>query len=515
MDYELKPSAFNTVFSGKTDAENEAQYTLSDYMPNVSRIVKTEARLVVKDKRVENGKVQLFGDIVYTILYVAENSGLLKCVVFKEDFEESFDMRVDTEAENLFVSVKSAPLHATSKLEGQRTIAARSKFSLCVDVIDVSTEDFYIDERQAPECNVEYLRKDIRAAAVKIAENSLGNIDESFEIDAGMPEIADIVDARGSVCVKHISISDDMAEVTAEMTLNCLYEAKNQQGGEYVSLEKAFPFKTEVELPGVDGTWEAVAGIKLVSLSCDFSADNFGEQRVIEVNAAADITAAAIKNTQSTVFEDMYSTECCIVPQKENVHTYTLADTYTDTVEYSDRVRFELRGITDIISSSLSLSFSNPELSEGAVYIPARGMLSVLGIKENGETDARSSQISVKIRQENIPQELFENKLRWINFCNICRHECNISNGELVLSMWLSESLAAIIEENVQVITGYEKSPESSKNEKKCSFTLYYPEKGESVWKVAKEHGVSCERVCAENGIDGKSFDGKKTVILR
>ncbi len=515
MDYELKPSAFNTVFTERKDMENEAEYTLSDYMPNILRIVKTEARLKVKDKRVENGKTELFGEIVYTVLYVAENSGLLKCVVFREDFEESFDMHTDTGGENLFVSLKSAPLHATSKLEGQRTLAARSKFSLCVDVVDMSTEDFYIDERKAFECDIEYLRKDIDAAAVKIAENSHHNIDESFELDADMPEIADIVDARGSVCVKHISISDDMAEVTAEMTLTCLYEAKNAQGGEYVSLEKSFPFKAEVEVPDADGTWNAIADIKLVSLSCDSSVDNFGEQRVIDINAAADITVAVIKNTKSTVFEDMYSTECRILPKRENVHIYTLADTYADTVEYSDRVRFELRGITDIISSSLSLSFSNPELSEGEVYIPARGILSVLGMKENGETDARSAQISLRIREGNIPQSLFENKLRWINFCTVCRHECAISGGELELSMWMSESLAAIIEETAQVITDYEKSEEHEHMVKKCSFTLYYPEKGESVWKVAKEHGVSCERVCAENGISGSCFDGSKPIVLR
>ncbi|MBE6570966.1 MAG: DUF3794 domain-containing protein [Ruminococcaceae bacterium] len=516
MDYELKPNSFNTIFSEKKDVENEAEYTLSDYMPSVSRIVKTEAKLNITDKLVNAGKLDISGEIVYTVLYTAENSGLLKCALFKEDFDEQYDMRTDTEnVGNLCVFVKSVPIHATSKLVGQRTFAARSKFSLAVEVVDMSAGDFYIDERHAPECDVEYLRKDITASALRVAENGRVDISESFEIDADMPEISDIVDADAQVFVKSVSVSEDMVSVSAEMEFTCIYEARGENGGEYVSLSKTITFGTQIEMPDVDAGWKAVCDIKLLSLTCDCTGDNFGEQRVIEINAAADIMPVALKNTESTVIEDMYSTECEIIQKRQNVHITSLADIYTETVAYSDRVRFELRGISDIISSSLDINFGNPELSQGEVVIPAKGILSILGMKENGDTDARSSQISIRIKDGNIPPELFENKLRWINFCTVCHHECSISNGELVLDIKINENLAALYEETAQVITDHEKAGESAKNTKKCSFVLYYPENGESVWKVAKDHGVSCERVCAENDIDGKTFDGKKTVVLR
>ena len=516
MDYELKPNSFNTIFSEKKDVENEAEYTLSDYMPSVSRIVKTEAMLKITDKLVNSGKLDLSGEIVYTVLYTAENSGLLKCALFKEDFEEEYDMHTDTEkVANLCVFVKSVPIHATAKLVGQRTFAARSKFSLSAEVVDLSSDDFYVDERHAPECDIEYLRKDITASAMRVSENGRVNISESFEIDADMPEISDVVDAAAQVFVKSVSVSDDMVSVSAEMDFSCIYEAKGEDGGEYVSLSRTIAFGTQIEMPDVDAGWKIVCDIKLLSLTCDCTGDNFGEQRVIELNAAADIMPVAIKNTESSVIEDMYSTECNIVPKRQNVHITSLAETYTEKVAYSDRVRFELRGISDIISSSLNINFGNPEISQGEVFIPAKGILSILGMKENGDMDARSSQISIRIKETNISPLLFENKPRWINFCTVCHHECSISNGELVLDLVIAENLAALCEQTAQVITDHEKDGDAIKNTKKCSFVLYYPEKGESVWKVAKDHGVSCERVCAENGIDGKTFDGKKTVVLR
>lgn len=513
MDHELKPISLTTVFSEKSDVENNAEYTLSEYMPNIAKIVKAEAILTITEKNVRDGRIELYGEIVYTILYTAENSGLLKSVVFRENFEKNYDLR-DIDGENVYIFVKSMPIHAAAKAQDARTLAVRSRFSLSTELYDMSTKNFFVDEHRNAECDVEYLRKQVDCTAARITETAGQSINESFEIDAGMAEISDIVDVRALVCVKNVSVSDGKVVVAAEMTLNCLYEAKVDDGGEYVSLEKTFPFKVDVDIPDVDGTWSAIADVKLLSVSCDSSADNFGEMRVIDASASVQIAVAAMKNTQSTLFEDVYCTNCPIVPKKETVHIYSLVDTYTGLIEHTEKLRFELRGISDIISCSLCICFSNPEISEGAVVLPARGILNILGMKETGEIDSRSSQVSLRLPESSIPESLFGQKIKWFNFSSVCRHECEILGGELVLKLWINESLAAIKEESVSVVTEYDKG-EEKENCKKHSFVIYYPEKGESAWSVAKEHGVSCNRMCAENGISGDVIERTKPIILR
>ena len=515
MEINTKICPFETVYSDKCEIENETEYSLSEYMPNIQRIVKTEARVKILDKSVEHDGVTIYGEIVYTVLYVSENSGLLKCVVFKDDFSKSFDFPIPAERdlENLYVLVRTVPPSASSKLSAQRKICSRSKFMLSCEVIDISQDTYCRDSDETPDCEIEYLRKDIMNASARISEDNPYNISEDIKVDDDMPEISDIVSAEASVCIKSISHSDGIADISGELTFHCLYESKTGETSEYVSMEKAIPFKTEIDIPGTDSSWKIIAEANLMSLSADSTSDNFGEQKLINVGAGIDITAMAFKNEECTIFTDIYSTECCIEPERKNIRVLSLADAFTGILEFADRIKFELRGITDIVSSSLRMSFGNPEFSEGYVFIPARGLLSVLGMKENGEIESQTSVVNIKIPAENIPYSLSGNKLRWYNLSSVCRYECELISGELVLRLWVNENCAALNEENIAIISGYSKC-EGGKSCRKSGFTLYYPQAGESVWKVAKDHFVSCERLRAENGIEGEFFDGKKAVIL-
>ena len=516
MENNLSPTSFDVLFAEKCDIENNTEYTLSEYMPNISHIIRTEAKIKITEKEITPEKISISGEIVYTVLYVSENGGKLRCTVFKDEFIKDIFPKTDINAENMrtYISVKTTPISTLSRLSGQRSISSRSKFLLICEVIDLSDGTYCIDSSSPAECNTEYLRKDIRNAAVRIYDENYHNISENFETDADMPEISDIIDACGNVCIKNIVRSEGMCKVTAELTFNCLYEGKNGENSEYVSLERAIPFDVEIEAPDADSSWNAIADIKLRSLSVDSSSDNFGEQRVIEVSAGTDITLALMKNTDCTVIEDVYSTECYIVPEIKNVKTEMFEKTYNGTLDYSDRIHFELHPIIDIISSNLRLSFGNPEFSEGRVFVPARGTLSVLGLKENGEVDARTSQVNLRIPDNNIPTELFDRKLRWLNFTSVCRHECELSNGELLLHLFVAENCAAFSEDSINAVVGYEKN-DAKEDCEKCSFTVYYPQSGESVWNVAKAHSVSCAKLRADNKIESDSFDGRKAVVLR
>lgn len=518
MDINCKPKSFETVYAERTDIDNETEYTLSEYMPNVQRIIKTDVHIKITDKSVSHDRAEICGETVYTVLYVSENSGLLKCVVFKDDFSKEFVFPAPFagDPDSLYISARVLPGTASSKISGQRRIVSRSKFSLICEIADIC-RDTYCDgtEEASPDCEIEYLRRNLTTAETKVFENIYCGISDSIRIDENMPEISDIVCAQSSVCVKSINQSEGEAEIAGELTFTCLYEAKNGETSEYVSMERTLPFKTRVDMPDTDGSWKTIAEASLTSLSADSSSDNYGEQKMVDIEAGIDITVMAFKNSDCSVYTDIYSTECCITPQRNVIRTHSLVGNYTGFLEFSDRIRFELRGITDIVSTSINLAFGSPEFSDGTVFVPARGTLCVLGMKENGEIDAQTSAVNLHIPAENIPYSLSaQNRLHWFNFSSVCRHECELVSGELQLRLWINQSCAALCEESTEIVCGYSKCDSDSAVCKKSGFTLYYPQAGESVWSVAKSHLVSCERLRAENGVEGDFFDGKKAVIL-
>lgn len=522
MELTQKADLFDTVYADRCDMDHETEYALSEYMPNIQKIVKTDAKIKILDKTTDHDGVTVEGEVVYTVLYISENTGRLKCAVFKEDCSKRFDFPAGetVEAEGTYAYVRADPLFSSAKIAGQRRIAARSKFALSCTVYKITGADGGIEENEAadddlPECGIEYLRRDITSAELRISEGNPVNLAEEIKIDDDLPEISDIISAEASVCVKNISHTDGMAEVSGELTFRCLYETKNGEAStsEYVSLERMLPFRTEVLLPETDYSWKLIAEASLTALSADTASDNYGEQKIVEVGAGVDVCVKAFRNRTLTVCTDMYATTGRVTPQRQNIRNVSLADCWNGTCDFADRIRFELHGITEIASTSIRLIFSNPELSDGTVTLPARGTLCVLGMKENGEIDAQSAPLNLRIPVDCIPPSLFSGKLRWFNLSTVCRHECEILNGELMLRLWVNLSCAALNEETMEIVCGYEKDGEAGACAK-SGFTLYYPQAGESVWNVAKDHAVSCRKLRTENGVEGEFFDGKKAVLL-
>jgi hypothetical protein len=211
----------------------------------------------------------------------------------------------------------------------------------------------------------------------------------------------------------------------------------------------------------------------------------------------------------------MYSTNKSITPVWEKQKILHVIDKFPTEAIYKDKVHIDLRGITDIVSNSLELSFAPPEFTDGTTFVPAKGVLSVLGIKENGEADSQSTQVSIRIPIKNIPHEIFSNKLKWICNTYICSYDCALSGGELSLNLAIDGSAIALCEENVEVITSYDINENEDCKKAAGGFSLYYATKGENVWDVAKKHGVSYEKIKKDNAINTMSFEKDTAVILR
>ena len=210
----------------------------------------------------------------------------------------------------------------------------------------------------------------------------------------------------------------------------------------------------------------------------------------------------------------MYSTNENIVPLKEKRRIYSIAGEFPTEFTYDDKFHTDLRGITEIVSDSLELLFSPPELYDGTVYITAKGIVTILGVKENGELEAQSTGVNIRIPFNGVEEGFFNRKLKWFTNTSVCSYEITLSGGELHLTINTDGSAIAFNEDYADIVNGYEKTEENC-DIQSGGFALYYPQKGENIWNVTKEHKVSYEKFKMENDIHGMNFEKSIPVILR
>ena len=387
-------------------------------------------------------------------------------------------------------------------------------FNSC-EVLAFSDAKFCLGDTETPKCGLETLKRETQRAKMEINEGIRCDISREIKIDDDAPEIEDIICTDMDVCVNSVSVSDGTVKVYGKADFKCLYEAKHDNDTEYISLEQEIPFESEIDVPCVESSWEATVSALCDSVTVGILNDDYGEQRIFDISASVILGVTAVSNEKCTVITDMYSVNENILPTREKNRIYSLIDKYSSQAQYKDKVRLDLRGITEIVSNNLELTFLNPEFSDGGTFLPAKGVLTVLGVKENGEAEAQSAVVNRRIPIKNIPYEIFQNKIKWICNTYVCSYDCLLSSGELEISLATDGSIIALCEDMVDMITGYEASDTCGKDAIRSGFSLYYPHKGESVWNVAKNHGVSYEKIKSENAITGSDFEKETPVILR
>lgn len=527
MDIQCAPAAFSIRLSEKRETENETEYMLPEYLPNIRSLIKTDARLKITDKTVSESGVGITGTVIYSVLYRSDHGGALKCAVFTDDFNIGFDFPENVEPALVREHVLCFPCigHVNAKMQSQRRIAAKCRFSVTCEVLETSLSDPVADEQndasESTHCTLQLQKKNLQSGRIHFSEEYRHTFSEELSLEEGMPEISEVLCADARICIKESKIDDIKAEISGELLFSCLYEAKNDEESEYICFTKEIPFRAEPDFDFPCDGQKVTAKGELVSLTVEPVSDAYGEHSKLSVGGEIRLSMLGFDNQSISIVTDLYSTECETVPQKKAIRNLSFIDIYTGALYSEEALRTELHGIADLISSSVSLCFGNPEFLDGKVFLPANGNLSLLGIKENGDVESIKIPLHLKIASHDIPYSLSPDKIKWFNFTGLCSHECEIAGGELHLKLWVKENIGAFRDETITLICGYEEKAADNTvgtsaggSASLCGFTLYFPDEGESVWDVSKAHAVSVEKVRAENNLTSDLFDGKKIILL-
>ena len=522
MDIQCAPASFEIRLSEKRDTENETEFMLPEYLPNIQNLIKTDVRIKITDKTVGESGVTVSGTLIYAVLYRSDHNGALKCAVFSDDFTVGFDF-----PDNAAHSGTEGTYHVlcfpyvgnvNAKMQSQRRVSVKCRFSLYCEVLATEIADDNSDGKTDSEnqthCDLQLQSKTVNSGNIHFSDEYRHIFSEELLLEDGMPEISEVLYADADICIKEIQTDDMKTDIDGEIRFSCLYEAQTENQTEYICFTKEIPFRAEPDFDFPCEGQKIMAKADLASLTVESVSDAYGEQKKLAVSGEILLCLMGFCNKTVSVITDLYSTDCEMIPQKKTVRNLSFADTYDASLYSEESLRAELRGITDLISSSVSVCFGNPEFSDGKVFLPANGSVSLLGMKENGDVESIRIPLHSKIPSHDIPYSLSGEKIKWFNTTALCSHECEISGGELILKLWVRESLCAFYDETLEIICGCEENTEHPGSIKHSGFTLYFPDEGESVWDVSKSHAVSVEKVRAENNVSGDIFDGKKTILL-
>lgn len=501
----------SVVYSAKSDTEKSFDYILPEYLPGISRIIKTSASIENCTFSANIAEPADNVSLKISIMYISEYDGKIKCASFRQEviclFREAFTHTGEyTAVPSCFISFIQAfvqsPRKLTVKFVLQSGITAYSE----------SKAELFSDNDKDGICSV---KKHFSSCTKKIITEAHFEKNEEITIDTTKPGVRDIL--RTDACFMSIDAkaSDGRIDFDAKVNLRILYENANdneENDTEYACLDTVITLGDALNCENIDENDIPYLYIDVYSAEPSVSLDPYGENRIISLSVKYTLSGFAYKTEEFEAITDAFLQGCQNNPEyKEfSVDSVHSAISKTETISISPHT--DIREVTDISSCNAKIQSVSIEHSEGQFFANTRCMCEVLGTNLSGELSGFDVPAILRIplggneltRSDTIPDVL-------INIKSCSGH---IKEGSLKMDFEVGINGVFVSREKHNLVSSLDCSENPVCDRKKGEIIVYYPSKSDSLWDVAKKYRISPEKICLANKEDEKTISSRNAIII-
>ncbi len=503
------------VFSnaGNMSVENDIseEYVLPDYFPDIRKILLVKAKTEESDMFNENGRVEVGGEAVFEVIYLGDE-GKVRSIV--RNIPYSANVSSDDLYDDSVLNVKTALKNRSVRAISPRKLSLKGKVvtdisvynKLCVSPRlsgNASVEDEFKLERLVE--NVDCVNY------IQFEENDI-RVSEDLKYEGKEP-IFDLVSCSCDIFTTECKYYQGKLNIKGLAKVSCLISScsDDSEDEKYQIFEKNISINhtADVSLPGED--WNVYTSLDLGAFESSISNDNYGESRIIEIDFSCRAKVTAVRNEESVVTGDMFSTEYSSSVSYKKIETERVSKCCCTNFSASGSSELPQNAGAEyerIFVSSADADMNLSEVKNGKAVFS--GECSVKAVAQDTNASFTNHEFSFPIRFEMPCEDIAE--CRAICKSGIIDSRITLdgnkvnANVEVGLDAVLFEKISKNSVEEVVL----DKSLPVERAEK--TMILYYPEKKESLWSIAKKYNIT--RSSIEKANNKKMTEPLPRVIL-
>lgn len=516
--FENKRTSFKDEFcvwsgGGKAALEYDVgeEYLLPDYLPDIRKILLVKTAISENDSFIRDGKAEYSGEIVFRVFYLGDN-GQIKCVT--QGYPYTNYVALDTVFEDSVINAETSVKNRSVRAVSPRKLLLKAKVltelsvynKLCVSprlTGGTGLEDEFTLERKTEKVDsINYLQ----------FEESDIRISEDMEYKGKNP-ISELVAYDAELFMTDCEYTDGRLVIKGNARIFvCLGFGDDEEGRSYEVVERNVPIEHVVETK-LGEAWSTFYGdFELGAMECGIANDSYGESRIIEIDFVCRACITAVSNEKTYFTDDVFSTAYEYENTYKNAESQKLikggfaniSASGSSEIPNSENIEFER-----ILMSQQEVEMSLSKVSGGKAVFEGECIIKVIvSDKSNGFTNA---EVTFPVRYET-PVDDIE---RYGGMVRSSVLDSRISldgnkinaNVEIGINYVVTEDT---VSKCVSQISIDKSRPIEHQREK--VMMLYYPEKYETLWSIAKKYKVSCADL--ENANNRKLTEALPRVMI-
>lgn len=490
-----------------TTVELNSDFSLPDYQPEIRRLLTTRALILPQSEYVGNGNAEIQGEVSYKITYLGAD-GEIYCASLsdKYGFSAALDFSshsVNNEEITLLPYCKTESVN--SRVLGPRKLNVRAKLDCRLSAFSPSLYSPTLVGAHSKSA-IENLIFDTNCINIKKSANESLILKDFITFDTPLDKVR-IIDCSSVAAFSECNASMDKINVRGDAVLKVLY-CNDEESSHPLSIVKKIPFSADLSCAGVNSLFECVPEGRCFDERLNF------EENGVSVEFTLNLSALAQRNETVKYVADAYSTE-------------KLCENYTCKVSVVN----SLRCFSGNLTQNDVFSLESVKLSKDAKIVDILGKCNFNELsKENdklifkgnndyqiiyaleGEYASLSLSSPIKYELDSRSPINLEDPFKWRADGETLSLRARHDGERLFVDCELNLCIALNTENTIELLDEMMFGEYLQKTQ--SEIVLSYPEKGASVWSVAKEYGEPQKNIRAKNSIPENEDQIKKRFLL-
>ena len=490
-------TALMKVYEGIKHTEITEEFILPDYLPDVKRIIRVDARPKIDGKFITAGKVDYEGDVVCTLLFCDEENKL-KTVTFTAPFSDKIDLS-DGDDECI-ANLIPHPESISCRMLNPRRVSLRLRIDTSATVwcnrsFSPELSGLYSEDKS------EYATKDVDVLSLICAGESGLNASADLEVDGALMQVGDVISCNVDMSFYECKGAEDKVLCRGEMPITVFYSTTDGESENYTVLFRKLPIAQVVSAEGVTEIYECMARGNVDSVKVNVAENGFGERRIIELDINYRIYLNCVSRNKVTVTEDIYIPGTDVRTETVKQEFCRLSKTYSKNFSVNSvftKEELNLYTAENIFEVSSDPRITDVRMSDDGFKLVVSGVSPTSAIVKGNEglfSVDYTVPFTVELDASEIPKK-FTYNVDTVCMCGKGR----MDSEKLYTDLEIQMNIMILGISEVPVLTKAEFT-EKEEKEEKPQMRFFYPAENEKLWDIGKKFGISQKALYDSNNI--------------
>jgi len=485
----------------------EGDIIVPDIKPDILRILQVDGTAAINSKEVQQDKVIINGTVNFNILYTPDVSDgdeslnpLIKSISASTGFVH--EVEIKNAKPDMNAQVESDVEHIEFNVLNGRKLNVKAVVSLNCKVVETLTLSAVTDI--SAEEQIEVLKKNLKAYNVVAETEQEFMIREELAVPSGKPSILDVLKMDVKVTGKDYKLLNNKVVVKGELNICSLYIG-DMVDNSIQFMEHGIPFTEIFDIDGVNEDMYCELDYEVQDIYYQTKEDSDGDIRIVGVEVTLKVNARASEKLSIDVIEDAYSPEVDVAMEQQvfNIDQVVDEDREQTTIKEIIDLPADIPEIVQIYNVITKPYISETRLENGKIVVEGVVDTYLLYLSDSQENPIFSYKQEIPFRHDinvsNVEPDMACDVKAEVDHCSYSMN----GSSEVEIRCILGIASKVIKTSQVDLITGLELKPYADVQEhKRPSIVIYFVQKEDTLWKIAKKYRTTVQEILAVNKIE-------------